>query len=251
MVKQYKQLLKEMNIEYLLKNSPRNKNLILNEKKIEKFSNLSSFSKKTSIESARELANNAKSLKDLQEIVSNFDLCSLKPFATKTVFSSGINSAKIMCIGEAPGASEDLAGEVFCGESGQLLDKIFASINLSRATNIYLTNTVFWRPPANRNPTQEETDICKPFLEKHISLINPKLIILIGGVAATNLLGKNDGVSKIRQKYYNYTNQYLQTPILMTAIFHPAYLMRSPMQKKNMWYDILNISKFIENNKII
>jgi DNA polymerase len=109
---------------------------------------------------------------------------------------------------------------------------------------------VFWRPPANRAPTQEEVDICRPFVEKHIALVKPKLIILVGSVAATCLLGKHAGISKIRQEYYSYSNQYLSTPIPTTAIFHPAYLLRQPMQKKTTWYDLLKIEEFAHLNKI-
>ncbi len=200
---------------------------------------------------ARSLADSADNLEDLKKLLLDFDGCSLKKLANNTVFADGNPQSSIMLIGEAPGSTEDAQGIPFCGESGKLLDNILASINISRKQNAYITNTVFWRPPANRAPTQEEIDICRPFVEKHIALINPKLIVLVGNVAATSLLGKNAGVSKIRQEYYLYTNQYLSKPISTTAIFHPAYLLRQPLQKKTSWYDILKIQEFLNKNEII
>ncbi|WP_425364469.1 uracil-DNA glycosylase family protein [Candidatus Tisiphia endosymbiont of Mystacides longicornis] len=197
---------------------------------------------------SRSLANSASSLEELKQLLMDFNGCGLKKLANKTVFADGNPQSSIMFIGEAPGSSEDAEGIPFCGESGKLLDNVLASINISRKHNAYITNTVFWRPPANRQPTQEEIDICRPFVEKHIALINPKLIILVGNVAATSLLGKNAGISKIRQEYYLYTNQYLIKPIKTTAIFHPAYLLRQPMQKKTIWYDLIKIQEYINAN---
>jgi uracil-DNA glycosylase family 4 len=197
---------------------------------------------------SRALADSANTLEDLRNSLMNFDGCNLKKLATNTVFSDGNPHSPIMFIGEAPGSNEDLQGIPFCGESGKLLDNILASINIFRKDNAYITNTVFWRPPANRQPTQEEIDICRPFVEKHIALVNPKLIVLVGNVAATSLLGKNAGISKIRQEYYLYNNQYLAKPIQTTAIFHPAYLLRQSMQKKTTWYDLLKIQEFIVEN---
>jgi len=198
------------------------------------------------IDSSRSLADKANTLDELKEIILKFEGCDLKKLATNTVFSDGNPKGPLMFIGEAPGNSEDLAGIPFCGESGKLLDHMLASIGISRKDNAYITNTVFWRPPANRTPTQEEVDICRPFVEKHIALINPHLIVLVGNVAATSLLGKNAGISKIRQEYYSYTNRYLTKPIQTTAIFHPAYLLRQPMQKKTTWYDLLKIQEFVK-----
>ena len=200
---------------------------------------------KSPIELARFLADSATDLAELKELVMNFDGCGLKKFATKTVFADGNPHSNIMLIGEAPGSNEDIEGIPFCGESGKLLDNILSSINISRKHNAYISNTIFWRPPANRQPTTEEIDICRPFVEKHIALVNPKLIILVGGVAATSLLGANSGISKIKQVYYPYTNRYLTQPIQTTAIFHPAYLLRQPLQKKVMWYDLLKIEEFV------
>ncbi|WP_341754740.1 uracil-DNA glycosylase family protein [Candidatus Tisiphia endosymbiont of Dioctria rufipes] len=204
----------------------------------------------SNIQLARYLADSASSLEELKKLLMDFNGCSLKKLANKTVFADGNPQSSIMFIGEAPGSNEDAQGIPFCGESGKLLDNVLASINISREHNAYITNTVFWRPPANRQPTQEEIDICRPFVEKHIALINPKLIVLVGNVAATSLLGKNAGISKIRQEYYLYTNQYLSKPIQTTSIFHPAYLLRQPMQKKTTWYDLLKIHEYINTSGI-
>ncbi len=197
---------------------------------------------------SRSLADSAGNLEELKTLLMDFNGCDLKKLANKTVFADGNPQSSIMFIGEAPGSNEDAEGIPFCGESGKLLDNVLASINISRKHNAYITNTVFWRPPANRQPTQEEIDICRPFVEKHIALINPKLIVLVGNVAATSLLGKNAGISKIRQEYYLYTNQYLTKPIQTTSIFHPAYLLRQPMQKKATWYDLIKIHDYINTN---
>jgi len=198
------------------------------------------------ITEARKLSDNASNLTELRKAVENFEGCDLKKFATRTVFADGVADAKILLVGEAPGATEDKQGIPFCGESGKLLDKMLASIGLYRTRNAYITNTIFWRPPANRRPTNEEIEICKPFVEKHIALIKPELIILVGGTATTSLLGKNEGISYIRRNNYSYMNQYLLEPIHTTAIFHPAYLLRQPTQKKTTWYDLLKIQKCIQ-----
>ncbi|NRB10432.1 MAG: uracil-DNA glycosylase [Rickettsiaceae bacterium] len=197
------------------------------------------------VSTARKLADEVKTLAELKETLQQFTGCSLKKFATNTVIAEGVSSAKILFIGEAPGANEDKYGIPFCGESGKLLDNMLASIGISRKSNAYITNTVFWRPPGNRRPTQEEIDICRPFVEKHIALINPKLIVMVGSTAATSLLGNHDGISKIRKNNYLYNNRYLTKPIKTTAIFHPAYLLRQPMQKKTTWYDLLGIQKLL------
>ncbi len=255
--------LQEMEIEYYLSDkpasSPDKNSAISNEPAQNKVTStdnkqpaniISSVREPTSpVELARYKAGMARDLQELKEQLLSFNGCNLKNFARTTVFGDGNANARIMFIGEAPGASEDAAGIPFCGESGKLLDKMLACIGLLRQENFYITNTVFWRPPANRQPTQEEIDICRPFVEKHIALIMPKLIILVGSTAATGLLGKHAGITKIRQEYYNYTNQYLTSPIPVTAIFHPAYLLRQPTQKKTAWHDLLKIQQFI-NEKL-
>jgi DNA polymerase len=196
---------------------------------------------------SRALADKASSIEELRSIVMNFDGCNLKKTALNTVFADGVTNAKFMLIGEAPGASEDEKGIPFCGASGNLLDNIISSIGMSRKENAYISNSVFWRPPANRRPTEEEIEICKPFVEKHIALIKPDLLILVGATAVSALLGKQLKISEIRQEYYDYSNKYLENSIKTTALFHPAYLLRQPGQKRAMWYDLLKIKAFIED----
>ncbi len=193
---------------------------------------------------ARELANNCKTLKDLEEAVRQFDGCAIKKTATKTVFSDGNPQSRIMLIGEAPGAQEDIQGIPFCGASGQLLDKMLQSIGLDRTT-VYISNTIFWRPPGNRQPSAHEVATCLPFVEKHIALINPKLLILSGGTATTTLLQKDLSISKLRGKFYDYNNIYLDSAIKTALIYHPSYLLRQPLNKKLAWQDLLLIKNFM------
>lgn len=189
---------------------------------------------------ARIIADSCKTIEELKQAVLNFDGCILKKTATNTVFSDGNSKASVMFIGEAPGANEDKYGIPFCGESGKLLDAMFASIGLDRAT-VYISNTIFWRPPGNRRPTAEEVAICRPFVEKHIALVQPKLLVLVGGTAASSLLDTKDGVTKLRQQAYHYSNPYLKAAIPAITTFHPAYLLRQPSQKKLAWHDFLRI----------
>ncbi|MCE2926365.1 MAG: uracil-DNA glycosylase [Rickettsiales bacterium] len=192
--------------------------------------------------SARAIADRCQTLEELKEAVMAFDGCALKKTAIKTVFADGNPNAKIMLIGEAPGAQEDIQGIPFCGPSGLLLDKMLASIGLSR-DSIYITNTVFWRPPGNRQPSKEETAICLPLVEKHIALIAPKLIILSGGTATSTLLSQDTSISKLRGKFYAYQNNYLPSEIQTAVTYHPSYLLRTPAQKKSAWADLLMIKK--------
>jgi uracil-DNA glycosylase family 4 len=183
-----------------------------------------------------------QSLVALRALVESFNGCDLKKSAINTVFSDGNPEADIMFIGEAPGASEDEQGIPFCGQSGKLLDNIIAAIGLTREKNAYITNTVFWRPPANRKPTPEEIAICRPFVKKHIALIAPKLIIMVGSTAVESLLEINQPITKLRGEYFEYTNEYMNgRTVRTTVIFHPSYLLRQPSHKKTMWFDLLKI----------
>ena len=192
---------------------------------------------------ARAMAEQCQTLIELRQMVENFDGLSIKKTATNTVFADGNPDAGIMAIGEAPGANEDAEGIPFCGVSGKLLDQVFLSIGLDRSKNIYITNSIFWRPPGNRKPTAEENAVCLPLLEKHIALFKPKLILLIGSTAATSLLNSTETISRLRTKFYQYENRYLSSPIPVAAIFHPSYLLRQPLQKKTVWFDLLKIKK--------
>ena len=183
------------------------------------------------------------SLDELKAMIESFDGCEIKKSAQNTVFSRGNPNAQIMLIGEAPGASEDEQGIPFCGQSGKLLDNIIIAIGLSPESDVYITNTVFWRPPANRKPTNEEIELCRPFVQKHIALVKPKLIILVGSTAVESLLGINTPITKLRGTYFDYTNEFLSKGIRTATIFHPSYLLRQPSHKKTMWFDLLKIKK--------
>lgn len=196
---------------------------------------------------ARDLASKCNSLEDLKSAVLTFEGCGLKKTAMNTVFADGNPSADILMIGEAPGANEDIQGIPFCGDSGKLLDKILESIGYTRDANLYVTNSVFWRPPGNRKPSDEEIKSCLPFLEKHIAIINPKLILLVGSISASTLFGNLGPISKQRQKIFQYKNQYLDKELPATITFHPSYLLRQPSQKKMAWHDMLFIKKYLDN----
>ena len=177
--------------------------------------------------------------------------CDLKDVATNTVFSDGFNNSKIMLIGEAPGAEEDRIGKPFVGQAGQLLDKMFDSINLTRKKNFYITNLVFWRPPGNRTPNKQEISTCLPLTKKHISIINPKLLILLGNIASQSILSSKEEINILRKKENYFIDKDLDIKIPVKTIFHPAYLIRNPEEKKVMWNDLLDIDEFILTNNII
>jgi uracil-DNA glycosylase len=194
---------------------------------------------------ARELADSCKTIAELEAAVRGFEGCALKKTATKTVFSDGNPEAKVMLIGEAPGAQEDIQGIPFCGASGQLLDKMLLSIGLERTNNVYISNTIFWRPPGNRQPNEVEVTTCLPFVEKHIALVAPKLLILSGGTATNVLLKKDLSISRLRGKFYEYSNTYIDVPIKTILMYHPSYLLRQPIYKKQAWQDLLMIKQFL------
>ncbi|MCC3859679.1 uracil-DNA glycosylase [Pseudemcibacter aquimaris] len=188
---------------------------------------------------ATEVAKACNSLDELKSAILEFDGCSLKKTATNTVFCDGNAESKVMVIGEAPGADEDRIGKPFLGEAGKLLDKMFAAIEMSRENDFYITNVVPWRPPGNRKPTDAECDLCLPFLKRHIELLQPKIIISIGGTSANALLGTQTGITKLRGKWQEYDVSGTKVPIV--PIYHPAYLIRQPQFKKQTWHDLLDI----------
>ncbi len=196
---------------------------------------------------AKKLANKSSNIAELKKSVESFNGCEIKKTATNTVFADGNPQAKVMLIGEAPGVNEDLKGIPFCGASGDLLDKMLAAIKLDR-TKVYISNSMFWRPPGNRRPTDLELEICRPFVEKHIALISPKILILVGGTASYSFLDHTKTISKLRGQFYSYTNQYLNIPITTAVIFHPAYLLRQPMQKRLAWQDLQQIKEYIDHH---
>lgn len=194
------------------------------------------------VQQARQLSDKCENLADLIEAIKNFEGCAIKKSANHTVIGDGDPNAKVMLIGEAPGANEDKEGIPFCGQSGKLLNNIIKSIGLDRE-KVYITNTVFWRPPGNRRPTPQEIAICRPFVERHIALVNPELIILVGSTAVESLLAIDIPISELRQREFPYNNAYLAAPVPTVVIYHPSYLLRQPYKKKEMWQDMQHIQR--------
>ncbi len=190
--------------------------------------------------SARALAMGCDSLEALEAALEGYDGCPLKATATRLCFADGSRSARIMLIGEAPGAEEDRQGKPFVGPSGQLLDRMLATIGLSRR-NVYITNLIFWRPPGNRPPTASELAVCQPFLERQIDLLAPAMLVFLGGSAARALLGLSDGVTKLRGRRFHYEPPGSPSPIPALVTFHPAYLLRQPSNKRLVWRDLLRL----------
>ena len=189
-----------------------------------------------SLADAQKLAAACTSIEALHKAVASFDGCTLKTHARNTVFSDGLVGAPIMVIGEAPDRDEDEAGKSFVGASGQLLDKMLASIGLSRVTNCYMTNLFPWRPPGDRKPTSDEIAICKPLIERHIQLAAPKAILFIGGLSAQTLLGSADSVMKLRTRSFSYGET---SPAYAQCFLSPAYLLNRPAEKALAWKDLL------------
>ena len=194
---------------------------------------------------AKKLAGNAKTLAELRSAIENFDGCNLKKMATNTVFCDGNPNSKVMVIGEAPGNHEDLQGIPFCGDSGKVLDGMFRAINMTRE-NFYITNVIFWRPPGNRRPTDEELAICRPFVERHIELVNPEVLVLVGATSMAALLGITEPISNIRGKFMDFSPKFLSRTIKTFTVFHPSYLMRQSTKKRLAWIDMLNLEKFLQ-----
>ncbi|HKF61191.1 MAG TPA: uracil-DNA glycosylase [Dongiaceae bacterium] len=192
------------------------------------------------IAGARELAAAARSLEELAEALAAFDGCALKKTATNLVFADGNPAARIMFVGEAPGADEDRAGKPFVGVSGQLLDRMLAWIGLDR-TRFYITNIIFWRPPGNRTPTSDEVAACMPFVLRHIELVAPAILVPVGGPSTEALLQRRDGISKLHGRWFEFQTPGLERPIPAFPIFHPAFLLRSPGQKRAAWKDLLTM----------
>ena len=195
------------------------------------------------LQSASKLAGAAESLEDLRAALVAFEGCGLKKTATNLVFADGNPAARVMFIGEAPGADEDRQGLPFVGVSGQLLDRMIGHIGLNRAESAYITNVLFWRPPGNRTPTPDEIGACLPFVERHIELIDPAIIVLVGGIAAKTLLARSEGITRLRGQWHTYETPRMSHPVPIIATFHPAYLLRSPAQKREAWKDLLAIQE--------
>lgn len=194
-----------------------------------------------SMGAAEEAAHNAKTLDELRAALEKFDGLSLRRTATQMVFSDGVAGSRVMLVGEAPGADEDRIGRPFVGLSGQLLDRMLAAIGLSRESNVYISNVINWRPPGNRSPSDAEIALSLPFIRRHIELAKPEILVFVGGVAVKALLQTNVGITKLRGKWQDYRSSGMERPIPSIAIFHPAYLLRSPAQKAQAWQDLLKI----------
>jgi DNA polymerase len=200
-------------------------------------------SPRVSAKQAETAAAKAQTLAELHEAIRAFDGCALKRTATNTVIADGAPDSGILFIGEAPGSEEDARGIPFCGPSGKLLDKMLRGIGLNRQ-NSYITNSLYWRPPGNRKPSTEELQSCAPFVWRHIELIKPKIVIMVGGTSASSLLDTPLGITRLRGKQHQLT-----TPggysVTAFALYHPSYLLRQPAHKRFAWQDLLQIKRFL------
>jgi DNA polymerase len=197
-------------------------------------------SPEAAVMAARESARSAKTLDDLRALLRDFDGCALRATATQLVFADGNPQSRIMFVGEAPGHEEDLTGRPFVGRSGKLLDLMMAAIGLDR-TCVYIANVVPWRPPGNRTPTPQETAICLPFIRRQIELVNPDILVCLGGPSMQTLLGIKDGITRSRGRWFPFDTGTREIRALAT--FHPAFLLRSPLQKRFAWRDFLALRK--------
>jgi uracil-DNA glycosylase family 4 len=192
---------------------------------------------------ARSAALRAKSLEELATILQGFEGCSLKATAKNLAFYRGAPKARVMLVGEAPGREEDQEGKPFVGRAGQLLDKMLAAAGLSEA-DVHITNIVYWRPPGNRTPTPQEAQVCRPFLERQVELVEPDFIVPLGGAAAKHLLDVPDGIMRLRGKLKPLTiGRHAAQAI---ATLHPAYLLRTPAAKRQAWRDLLTLRALLD-----
>jgi uracil-DNA glycosylase len=188
---------------------------------------------------ARELAAKAASLEELRSILSDFDGCNLRLTAKNLVFADGNPEADLMLVGEAPGRDEDLEGLPFVGRSGRLLDRMLAAIGRDRQS-AYISNIIPWRPPGNRDPSALETEICRPFIERQIELVAPRVLVTLGNPSTKLLLGAQQGIMRMRGKWQAYATPS-GAEIAAMPTLHPAYLLRNPAHKKLAWQDFLEI----------
>ncbi|HEY4252221.1 MAG TPA: uracil-DNA glycosylase [Roseomonas sp.] len=187
---------------------------------------------------ATAMAESADTLEALRAAIQAFDGSSLRDTATNLVFADGVAASGLMFVGEAPGADEDRLGKPFVGVSGQLLDRMLASIGLSRAESFYISNILPWRPPGNRTPSDAEIALFLPFILRHIALVRPRRLVLLGGTAAKGLLGSKEGITRLRGRWREIDVPGLG-PLPTLATLHPAYLLRTPIAKRDAWADLL------------
>ena len=195
------------------------------------------------VSDARKAAKAAQTLEELEAAIRAFDGCSLKLTATTTVFADGHPDAAVMVVGEAPGAEEDRQGKPFVGRAGQLLDRMLAAIDLSRDATAYISNILPWRPPGNRQPNATEIALCLPFIERHIALKRPRVLILAGGTSAKALFQTNEGIMRLRGRWRDLAIPGLADPVPTLALFHPAFLLRQPAAKREAWRDLVQVRK--------
>jgi DNA polymerase len=197
-------------------------------------------------ESPAALAATAATLAALRDAMAGVD-CALRDTATNLVFADGVPDSGLMLIGEAPGADEDRLGRPFVGVSGQLLDRMLASVGLRREQDFYITNILPWRPPGNRTPTDAEMALFLPFVLRHIALVRPRQVVLLGGVAAKTLLRAKDGITRLRGRWHEIPMEAAPLPALATL--HPAYLLRNPAAKRDAWTDLLLLRRRLDAEK--
>jgi len=194
---------------------------------------------------ATDIAAAARSTEELRAALAGFDGCALRDTATNLVFADGNPEAGLMLIGEGPGAEEDRAGRPFVGPSGQLLDRMLASIGLDRSKYL-ITNLIPWRPPGNRNPTDSEVLLCLPFLLRHITLARPLHLVLLGGLASQAVLGTTLGIKRLRGRWHEASIPGLGAPVPALPLLHPAYLLRTPGAKRETWADLLLLRRTLD-----
>ena len=197
---------------------------------------------------ARRIAASAQDLASLRSAFEAFEGCPLKETATNFVFADGAPGGRLMFIGEAPGAEEDRQGLPFVGPAGRLLDRMLSAIGLERR-EVYITNILPWRPPGNRNPTDSEIAVCLPFIERQIVLVEPAIVVAVGGTAAKALLDTREGIMRLRGRWFSYAVPGSGAGIPLRAILHPAYLLRQPGQKKDAWTDLIAIKQRLAEGK--
>lgn len=196
---------------------------------------------------AAALAAQCASLADIEQALMRFDACPLKKTATNLCFADGNPQAQVMLIGEAPGRDEDIQGKPFVGRSGQLLDRMLQAIGLARHSesaedSVYISNVIFWRPPGNRTPTDQETQMCLPFLKRAIEIKQPRFIVCLGATPTQRLIGRSEGILKLRGRWFDFGG------IPLLATLHPAYLLRQPAQKRLAWRDFLSLQQKLKAN---
>ncbi|EWY39693.1 DNA polymerase, partial [Skermanella stibiiresistens SB22] len=191
---------------------------------------------------ARAMAAEAKTLDDLKAAMAAFEGCALKATATNLVFADGNPEARLMLIGEAPGEDEDRQGLPFVGKSGKLLDQMLACVGLDR-TQVYITNILPWRPPGNRKPNPNEIQTCLPFVERHVELVAPRGLMLLGGTSASALLNRTDGIMRLRGRWFEFAPAPGAGAIPTLPTYHPAFLLRQPAMKRDSWRDLVAFKK--------